>query len=60
MMRLLLLSNALPAPRGQSTFAGESGGQGQDRTADLPLFSRDITRVGADRASVMRCRRSLP
>ena len=28
--------------------------------ADLRLFRPDISQVGADRASVMRCRRSLP
>ena len=35
------------------------GGQGHGRTADLPLFRPDISPVGAERASVMRCRRSL-
>ena len=29
------------------------------RPSDLPLFRPDISQVGADRASVMRCRRSL-
>jgi len=32
---------------------------GQDRTADRPFFKPDISPVGTDRASVMRCRRLL-
>ena len=42
-----------------SLNARHSSGQGQDRTADLPLFRPDISPVGTDRASVMRCRRLL-
>ena len=30
-----------------------------EEVADEPLFRPDISQVGADRASVMRCRRSL-
>jgi hypothetical protein len=43
-MRLLspLLSNALSTLNSRGICAGQSGGQGRGRTADLPLFRRTL------------------
>jgi hypothetical protein len=54
--RSLAIDGYSGTSRGHDSAARSIEGTGRD----LPLFRPDISQVGADRASVMRCRRSLP